>query len=265
MLITRIATAIVGIPLVAATIWAGGLLLAAVVALAVFVAVTEFAAARNVARTPLALLAAGLAAFLPLAALEGHDWLSAGIVLTLLLLGAAFVVATRDPAADAAGWLWDLSTALYFGVLASHFILVRELPDGRDWLFFVVLSVWITDTGAYFLGRAIGRHKLAPSISPGKTIEGAIGGVIAGAAAVVLLDYVFEFGLAVEHLVALGLIVPVVTQIGDLAESAIKRALGVKDSSGLIPGHGGVADRLDSLIFAAPVVYYYVLFVILRA
>jgi phosphatidate cytidylyltransferase len=262
MLTTRLATAAVGIPLVALTIWVGGVLLAAVVAAAVLIAVIEFAAARGAARTPLALLAAALAATIPVAALAGYDWLTGAAVLTILGLSTAFVVLTRDPAQDVEAWLWALVTALYFGVLAAHFVALREAENGREWLFFVVLTVWTTDTGAYFLGRAIGRHKLAPAVSPGKTIEGGLGGVIAGFAAVFVLNEAFGLGLATHHLIALGLVVPIVTQIGDLAESAMKRALGVKDSSGLVPGHGGIADRLDSLLFAAPVVYYYLDFVI---
>jgi phosphatidate cytidylyltransferase len=264
VLITRVATAAVGIPLVALAIWLGAGVLAAVVALAVFIATVELAAARGTARTPLSLLGALLAATIPVAALAGPDGSLAAAVLAVLGLSSAFVVLTRDPAAQAQAWLWALATALYFGVLGSHFVLLRGLEEGRDWLFFVVLIVWTTDTGAYFVGRALGRHKLAPAISPGKTVEGGIGGLIAGFAAVFVLNAAFGLYLAAVHLVVLGLGVPVITQVGDLAESAIKRALGVKDSSGLVPGHGGIADRLDSLLFAAPAVYYYLDLVIYR-
>jgi phosphatidate cytidylyltransferase len=256
VLITRLATAAVGIPLIVLTIWVGGGLLAGVTAAAVFIAVIEFANARGAARTPIALLAAALAATLPAAALAGHEWLSGATVLTLVALVSAFVLA-RDPAADVEGWLWATGSALYFGALAAHFVFLRELANGRDWLLFVVLVVWMTDTGAYAVGHAVGRHKLAPAISPGKTVEGAIGGMIAGFAAVFALDTALDLGLALEHRIALGLLLPAVTQTGDLAESAMKRALGVKDSSGLVPGHGGIADRLDSLLFAAPALYYY--------
>jgi phosphatidate cytidylyltransferase len=126
-----------------------------------------------------------------------------------------------------------------------------------------VLTVWITDTGAYFVGKPLGRHKLAPHISPGKTWEGAAGGQLAGLIAVIGLTEAFGLDVDIVHVVALGLIVPTVAQIGDLAESALKRGLGVKDSSGLVPGHGGVLDRLDSLLFAAPTVYWYLRWLIL--
>jgi phosphatidate cytidylyltransferase len=136
-------------------------------------------------------------------------------------------------------------------------VLLREAPDGRDLLFFTVITVWVTDTGAYAVGRAIGRHRMAPAVSPGKTWEGAAGSLLAGFAAAFALNELLDLGLALEHRVGLGLLLPVVIMLGDLAESALKRGLAIKDSSGLVPGHGGVADRLDSLLFAAPAVYYY--------
>jgi phosphatidate cytidylyltransferase len=186
---------------------------------------------------------------------------------------------TSDPARDRESWLWSMATALYFGGLGAYFVLLRDVADvsggwttfpppsfddgfGRDLVFFTLITVWVTDSGAYFVGRAIGRHKLAPAISPNKTVEGAIGSLAAGFAAVFVLNEALDLGLAVEHGVALGLLLPPVIMIGDLAESALKRALGVKDSSGLVPGHGGIADRMDSLLFAAPLVYYYLKFVV---
>jgi phosphatidate cytidylyltransferase len=261
LLVQRLITAALGIPLVVLVIWVGDALLPAVVAAAVFVAVIEFGAARGTTRAPLTLLAAAAAAVMPLAALAGEEYLLGAFVGTLLLVSAAFTL-TRDPHADVERWLWGLVSALYFGGLAAYFVLLREVENGRDWVFFMVLTVWITDTGAYVVGRAIGRHKLAPAISPGKTIEGSAGSLVAGFAAVFGLNEAFGLDLAVVHLVALGLLLPAVIMLGDLAESAMKRALGVKDSSGLVPGHGGVADRLDSLLFAAPAVYYYLKWIV---
>jgi phosphatidate cytidylyltransferase len=137
---------------------------------------------------------------------------------------------------------------------------VESLADnGRELLFFTVLTVWATDTGAYAVGRLIGRHKLAPSISPGKTIEGTLGSLVTGFIAVFVLDAALDLELALRDRIALGLLLPPIIGLGDLAESALKRSLSMKDSSGLVPGHGGIADRLDSLLFAAPAVYYYLL------
>ncbi len=191
-----------------------------------------------------------------------NAYLLGGFIGAIGLISATYTL-SKDPHGDVESWLWSLTTALYFGGLGAYFVLLRQAGDGRDLVFFTLITVWITDTGAYSLGRAIGKHKLAPAISPGKTIEGAIGSLIAGFAAVFALNEVLGLGLAVEHRVALGLLLPPVIMVGDLAESAIKRALGVKDSSGLVPGHGGIADRLDSLLFAAPAVYYYLQWIVL--
>ena len=261
MLVQRLITAAIGIPLIAAAIWVGDGLLAALMALAVFVATMEFAAARHANRTPMALLSAVAAAALPGAAYAGEEYLLGAVAGVLILLSAAFSL-TEDPPQDVQDWVWGVGTSLYFGLLASYLVLIRELPDGRDLVFFTVLTVWITDTGAYAVGRLIGRHKLAPAISPGKTIEGTLGSLVAGFAAVFALNEVFKLGFQLEDRIAVGLILPPVIGLGDLAESALKRALSIKDSSGLVPGHGGVADRLDSLLFAAPAVYYYLLWII---
>jgi phosphatidate cytidylyltransferase len=260
LLIQRLVTAAVGIPLIAGAIWVGDGLLAALVALAVFIACMEFAAARHANRTPMALLSALAGALLPVAAYAGEEYFLGAIVGVVVLLSAAFTL-TNDPPQDVQDWVWGVATSLYFGALASYFVLLREAPDGRDLLFFTVLTVWITDTGAYAVGRLIGKHKLAPAISPGKTIEGTLGSLMTGFGAVFVLNAVLDLGFDTIDWIALGLILPPVIGLGDLAESALKRALAIKDSSGLVPGHGGVADRLDSLLFAAPVVYYYLLWV----
>jgi phosphatidate cytidylyltransferase len=297
VLVTRIATAAVGIPLVVLIIWAGGGWLAALVSVAVFIAVIEIVLARMnpgpqlrlveapgrvryaLLRLPLrspdhsrteieddrriapGFLSAGLAAVLPIAALAGEEYFLAAIA-GAIMLQSTLLTFTKNPQADLDGWLWGVVLALYFGVLAAHFILLREAGNGRDLVFFTVLTVWITDTGAYFVGRAIGRHKLSPAVSPGKTWEGSFGSWLTGLATVFALNEVLDLGLALEHRIALGLLLPPVIMVGDLAESALKRGLGIKDSSGLVPGHGGIADRLDSLLFAAPFVYWYLRWIV---
>jgi len=129
------------------------------------------------------------------------------------------------------------------------------LAPGAGWLLLVLTAVWITDTAAYTLGRLWGRHKLWPAVSPGKTVEGSVGGL----AAAVLWTAVFGhwLGLSVGHGLALGAVLGVVGQLGDLAESKLKRWAGVKDSGAILPGHGGILDRFDSLLFNAPAAYYY--------
>ncbi len=160
---------------------------------------------------------------------------------------------------------------MYVGWLGSHLILLRQLPEtlhvdesiGARLVFLVALLTWATDTAAYLFGVAFGRHKLIPSISPNKTIEGAIGGLF-GAALVGwwLTHSVVPFMTPLAGTI-LGFFVGCMAQLGDLVESLIKRDAGIKDTAELIPGHGGVLDRFDSMLFTAPVVYYYFRFFIL--
>jgi phosphatidate cytidylyltransferase len=266
LLITRVLVAAIGIPLLVGVIWVGGALVAAVAALAVFVAALEIAATRGALKQPLTWLAASGAAVLPLLALGCEEYVLAGIVVSLLVLSAALTL-LGDPKQNLDAWLWGVSSLVYFGALASYFVLLREAPDGRAWLFFTFITVWVTDTGAYFVGRMTGRRLvkrgMSPSISPGKTWEGAFGSLVAGFACVLVLNAAFDLALDVWQRVALGLLLPPVIAFGDLAESALKRALEIKDSSSLVPGHGGIADRLDSLLFAAPCVYYFVKWIVL--
>jgi phosphatidate cytidylyltransferase len=252
----RIITAAAGIPVIVGAVWAGGWWFAAVVAAATAVAVLEVQSARRHLLSPISLAAAGLAALLALSPKLGIDEVPWVLALVALAPAAALAL-SREPKEDVTDWLWAVAPVVYVGWLAAHFVLLRESPDGRDWVLLTLLTVWIGDTGAYFVGRPLGRHKLAPQVSPGKTWEGAAGGQIAGFLAVAGLTAAFDLDIGVGHVIALGLLVPAAALVGDLAESAIKRGLGVKDSSGLVPGHGGVLDRLDSLLFAAPTVYWY--------
>ena len=153
---------------------------------------------------------------------------------------------------------FTLLAVLYVGWFLGHAILLHRLVDGPALVLFLVGVTWIGETGAYAVGSTIGRHKLAPLISPNKTIEGAIAqfvlSVLGGLAlAVWLLPEWPRAGAA-----GAGAVLGVVGQVGDLAESAMKRSVGVKDTSSLVPGHGGLLDRMDSLLFNAPILYYYV-------
>lgn len=151
---------------------------------------------------------------------------------------------------------------LYIPLLMAHFILIRQSPSGVLWIFFILVMAFAGDTAAYYIGRQFGKHKLLPEVSPGKTVEGTIG-LVAGSIAGCLLFRQFFFPmLPVAHAAVLGLVGSVVGQLGDLSESALKRAAGVKDSGTLLPGHGGILDRLDCLMFITPFVYYYQEFVL---
>ena len=132
--------------------------------------------------------------------------------------------------------------------------------DGSRWIFFLLLVVWLGDTAAYYVGSTIGRNELSPKISPKKTIEGAVGGLLGSALGAYLGHKMFLPLAPLPHLLFLSWIVGAVSQIGDLCESALKRGAGVKDSSNLLPGHGGMLDRIDGVLFASPVIFGYIRF-----
>jgi len=154
------------------------------------------------------------------------------------------------------GWAWTLGGILYVGWLLSYFVSLRGLEDGRNWVFLALLVTFASDTAAYFVGRALGRHKLAPRISPGKTWEGTIAGFFG--AIIVSLLFTMLLPISYWQAILLGFLVSLFGQLGDLAESLLKRNMEVKDSGRLLPGHGGFLDRIDSILFAGVVVYYYV-------
>lgn len=146
---------------------------------------------------------------------------------------------------------------LYVSWLLSHLVLLRGLSNGKEFVFYLLAVVWAGDTGAYYTGRAFGKHKLAPVISPKKTIEGGIGGIFASLLASCLAKITFLPLLSYSDCVVLGIVLAVIAQCGDLSESLLKRAVNIKDSGNILPGHGGILDRLDGVMFAAPVLYYY--------
>jgi phosphatidate cytidylyltransferase len=162
-----------------------------------------------------------------------------------------------------ASWAWTVAGILYVGWLLGYLTALRGMEDGRNWIYFTFFITFASDSAAFFIGRTFGKQKLSPDISPGKTREGAIGGVIG--AAVVALFFILPTPLNLPiswwHAVILGVVVSIFGQLGDLAESLFKRNVGVKDSSEVIPGHGGFLDRIDSIVFAGVVVYYYVVWV----
>lgn len=148
---------------------------------------------------------------------------------------------------------------VYIALPLSYLPLIKGLQDGGWWIMLLFFIVWGNDTFAYFTGRAWGRKKLSPRISPKKTVVGLVGGFAGGAFAALVCNALFGLGMTVPAALLLSIIVGAVAVPGDLIESVIKRAAGVKDSGSIIPGHGGILDRLDSLLFPIPVVYYFLL------
>ena len=161
------------------------------------------------------------------------------------------------------GSLEDISSTFlgifYVALLLGYQVALVSGIDGKRWLFFMYIVIWASDTGAYYIGSAFGRHKLYSKVSPKKSIEGLVGGLLLAVGAALLCRAWFLSSMGTGEAVALGIILSGAGVLGDLAESLFKRGAGVKDSGSLIPGHGGVLDRLDSVLFAAPVLFYYLL------
>ena len=177
------------------------------------------------------------------------------LALCWFLIGALFQPEEFPLRVEKAGR--HLLGLLYIGLLLAHFVLMRKMDTGRILILFTLVAVYFGDIMAFYIGRAYGKKKLAPRISPGKTVEGGLGAVAGSVAGAVLSKLLFFPQFPLVHALILGAAVGGIGQLGDLWESLLKRSAQVKDSGDLIPGHGGLLDRIDSVLFAAPLVYYY--------
>ncbi len=184
--------------------------------------------------------------------------LYASLGFSIIFLSITYMLKSRNFALALSKMAITLFGILYIGLLLSYVTLIDTTAAGKQWVFFLVSTVWAADIGGFFMGSLVGRHKLYPKVSPNKTIEGLAGGVVGAITAALLSRQLFFSDLTVSDSVFLGFFLTLCGQMGDLTESMIKRSVSVKDSSGLIPGHGGILDRLDSFLFSAPFLYYYI-------
>jgi phosphatidate cytidylyltransferase len=266
MLKQRVITAAVGVPIIVITIWFGDPWFSILIAAATLAGTYEFYRMANFDRRD-PLLYLGL--LWALALVLSPHYSSIGflsIVVTATMLISLICLLCRSPRENAfSNWAWMIVGALYVGWMLSYWLNLCDLPDGQSWVYLAMLTIFANDTGAFFVGRARGRHKLLPAISPAKTWEGAIGGLISailGAIVItMILNLISPFTFKYWQIILLGFLVSLFAQLGDLAESLLKRNMEVKESGNLLPGHGGILDRFDSLIFVGAVVYYYVVWV----
>jgi phosphatidate cytidylyltransferase len=251
---SRIVVAAVLLPVVLGVVWAGGWWLFALAAIGGLLALHELYAMSRALRPVVLGGYAALLLTLLGAQLGGTTWLLAGILSTLpAALLVFFVSSARQHVV--AGFGVTLLGVSWVGGGLAYLLLLRDVSDdGRLLLFTTLLAVFADDTAAFFVGRLIGRHRLAPAISPGKSWEGFVAGTIAGVAVTFFALYEQDVVTTGESLV-LGLAITLSATLGDLFESAMKRDLAVKDSGRLLAAHGGMLDRIDSLLWAGPAAY----------
>ena len=259
--LTRTISSLVLIPLALGAIYIGGPLFSLVVALVLGLATLEFVhLMERGGYHPALLFTWGFVFIGWLVAIEpSGTWLRPAMT---GLLGGSLVWQMFQPQRNAptADWALTVVGGLYVGWMGGHLVALRQVPEGFKWTLLPLLITWCADSGAYFVGSNWGRRKLAPRLSPGKTWEGTIGGWLTG---IIVGGLLAEwFGFDVVHGVILGALVGVVSPLGDLGVSMFKRQVGAKDSSNLIPGHGGMLDRIDSLLFTVVVGYYYVQWIV---
>lgn len=203
------------------------------------------------------------AVIIPVIAVTGnHQYMLAALVFSVLSVFIIFVLCLRETPFD----VWSVAKVIfgimYIPFLMSYFIALRMMDKGVVWIVFVLVLAFIGDIAALYVGKYFGKHKLVPLVSPGKTVEGLVGLVAGSTIACLIFAHFFLPGISLMKIAILAFTGSMIGQLGDICESALKRNYGLKDASSLLPGHGGILDRLDCLIFIAPYVYYFRIFVI---
>ena len=264
---TRILTAIIALALVVPIlVWGGVPGLTLLGSFAVGVCMVEYEGMSRVMRGPLSRgwhIAAALAIFLSIQTLNAPLILLVG---ALVVVGTFFLYLLKFDTIEsvAAGWAYSVAGLFYAPFLLSFVVLLRAREFGLAWIALLMIVTWAGDSGAYFAGRAFGKHKLYPEVSPKKTWEGLFGGVVLSVVGAFVARATFFPQLSVVDCLLLAPVADLAGVAGDLCESLLKRASGVKDSGTILPGHGGMLDRLDSLFFSAPVVFGYAVFIFQR-
>jgi len=256
--VTRVASGVVLIAIAVGVVWfAPPPLFIAVAVLLLVLAFIEYSRLAAACGLPIPAAAAAVPTVFASLALEGFGSIEVLLLTAFVALSALTLTTWRGDRAALGTAAASLFPMLYLGFPIGALMAIRQV-HGREALFLLMLTVMVSDTAQYYSGRAFGRRLLAPAISPKKTIEGAIGGFVFGAVVMVVAGAWWLPGLHVAFRALLGIALVALGIAGDLFESMLKRSAGVKDSSSIIPGHGGVLDRIDALLFAAPV-YYIVL------
>lgn len=261
MLKTRIITALLGIPILLGAAYLGGLYWSVLIVLLASLALGEYLTMmRFKGGSPLVLAAYVISGVILFRLQLGQNmvgWFLAGLLLMIVTM------LIRYPLSNYRDLVLSLFGAVYCGFFLSYALALRDLDQGFSYLLMVFVLTWASDSGGYLFGRLWGKHKLAPQLSPAKTWEGAVGGLVLTILTALIYKYLSPMiTVGWIYTMGLGLLASVAAQVGDLLESAIKRYFGVKDSGQIIPGHGGVLDRFDSFMLVLPVAYYYLLLLV---
>jgi len=265
MLVKRLLVTIILLPVGMAAILAGGWYLTALVAVFMCLAAWEYVELfRAGGLQPAGVLVIGGTLILLLGRNFNGFESAAWMISLVILLSMAYHLVAYERGRDQAGTDFGLTLAgiFYIGWFGAYFISLRNLPEGKWWILVVLPAVWFADTGAYFIGKRFGRHKLSPRLSPNKTWEGYLGGIVAGVLLTALFAAIWRVGAGLNSAITplrgalVGLVMGILPTLGDLGESMIKRQVGVKDSGSLLPGHGGAFDRIDSWLWAVVLGYY---------
>lgn len=267
MHIKRWITGLIALPLLSFLVYQGGIAFSILVSAAVVVGLWEYyRIIRKPALDPVCGIIFGWGYALGLSIVWAAYAMGPDLVLSLTalnLLGVALISMfyfKAEPMVLKVVFR-QLQGIIYIPLLLSFLILIRAGDSGMTWIFLLLAIIFAGDTGAYYVGSCWGKHKLAPAISPGKTVEGSVGGVAANLVVGAIGKIFFFPELSWVLSIAFFLAVGAAGQMGDLFESEMKRSSGIKDSSGILPGHGGILDRIDALLFASPVAYVFIRFI----
>ncbi len=265
MHLKRWITSIVALPVLFYLIYQGGLAFAALIAVGCVLSLWEYFAIIFISyetRPHPAMVLGFISSLLIIAAAHffGIEMMVVALTLNLLLTSVVFLAMFKKDPEIIKPLRAQTQGSVYISTTLSLLVLIRQGPEGMMWIFFLLAIIFAGDISAYYFGTYLGRHKLSPSVSPGKTWEGAAGGILAN----ILVGTIFKFFLFphVPWMACLLFFIGIgaAGQIGDLFESGLKRMSGVKDSGFILPGHGGILDRIDALLFATPVMYFFVIF-----
>jgi phosphatidate cytidylyltransferase len=266
MLVKRLIVAIILIPVGVTFIYFGGWPLTLFIALLLGVAAWEFCnlfiKAGHKPATPLVTI--GVVALTITRLVSGFE--HQDLILTVVVLAAMcyhLVAYEKGRDTSATDFAISLGGLAYLGILGPHLISLRLLPEGLWWFMLIMPIAWLADSGAFFIGSRFGKHRIAPRLSPKKSWEGYLGGIATGILAGILFSYLWGLrspAITISRGIIAGVVLSVLPTLGDLGESMLKRQFGVKDTSNLLPGHGGILDRIDSWIWAAAIGYYLVFF-----